>query len=135
MVQSDSEGQLRLNVKLTLEDGDEAQLDSLTRSLRKEILELDVDSAEMASEGEAPEGAKALDMVLLGTLMVAVAPIVVTQLLEFLQAWTMRREGRSLKVRLEAPEGGAVEIQVPETTSREEVQNWIETVRAALPKA
>lgn len=134
MVQPDSERQVKLSVQLTLEDGDEAQVDSLTRSLRQEILELDVESAEMASEGEVPEGTKALDMVLLGTLMVAVAPIVVTQLLEFLQAWTMRREGRTLKVRVETPEGSAVEIEVPETTSREEVQTWIETVRTGLPK-
>jgi hypothetical protein len=104
--------------------------------LREEIQELEVESAELASGGQTPEGAMAgMDPVLLGVVLVTVGPTVLTHFLEFLHDWAMRREGRKLKVRIETPEGSAVEIEVPETTSREELIQWIETVRAALPKA
>lgn len=54
------------------EDGaDEARLDTVTRYLRDELVQLDVDGVSAVREGEAPEGARGLDVVALGGLVVS----------------------------------------------------------------
>jgi hypothetical protein len=55
-------------------DMDRDAFDSLTRQLRSELLDLEVESAELIHEGEPPEGAKAADAVTLGELAVTVLP-------------------------------------------------------------
>jgi hypothetical protein len=55
-----------------VEDGaDEARLDTVTRYLRDELVQLDVDGVSPVREGEAPEGARGLDVVALGGLVVS----------------------------------------------------------------
>ena len=55
----------------TGEDADADELDRLTRQLRDEIWELDVESAELVKAGPAPEGTKAVEAMTLGALAVA----------------------------------------------------------------
>lgn len=56
-------------------DADVAELDTLTRALRAEILQVDeVDRVDQATAGPAPEGSKGLDVAAIGALVVGVAP-------------------------------------------------------------
>jgi hypothetical protein len=55
-------------------DMDRDAFDSLTRQFRSELLDLEVESAELIHEGDLPEGAKAADVVTLDELAVALLP-------------------------------------------------------------
>jgi hypothetical protein len=55
------------------EDADAREIDQLTTKLRRELMQLDVDSVERPAEGEAPPGSKGADVVALGTLVVGLA--------------------------------------------------------------
>jgi hypothetical protein len=123
-----------LIVRLKLEDGDDEQLDRLTRQFRSEARELDVESAEFISAGPAPEGTMGIDPILLGAIAVTVGPTVLTKFLEFLHAWSMRREGQTVEVEFQNEDGAAVKVKVPATMSKVEVKEWIETVSRSLPK-
>lgn len=53
-----SENSAELVIELSLEGGEPAGLDELTRQLRTEVEELNIDSVEQISVGLAPEGTK-----------------------------------------------------------------------------
>jgi hypothetical protein len=63
---------LNLRIEVALPAGADAEeLDEVTRGLRSELLELDVDAVDRPAAGPAPEGARAVEVALLGTLVVA----------------------------------------------------------------
>lgn len=67
MVQDPGTGML---VELFDSDVDPEQLDELTQSLRRELLDLDVDSVEQATAGPAPAGTRGLELAAIGALLV-----------------------------------------------------------------
>jgi len=68
----------------------------LTRQLRAELAELDIESVGFASSGAAPDGAKGTDPVTLGAIIVAlsVSGGVFTALIETLRDWLGRYSRR-----------------------------------------
>jgi hypothetical protein len=68
-------------------DSDAEELAQATRQLRRELLDLDVDSVEAPPAGEPPAGSRAVDVATLGALVVNMAD---SQLL----AAVMGRSGR-----------------------------------------
>ena len=78
-------------------DATQDELDDLTRQLLGELREMEVESAEMVSAGAAPAGSKVADPALLGAVAVAVLPAVLPKLVEFMQAWALRGQGRTVK--------------------------------------
>jgi hypothetical protein len=121
-----------LTIQVALKDGDAEELEALTRQLRDELRELDVERVEPVTGSALPEGAKGVDPMLLGMLAVWAGPVVLPKFLEFLHSWAMRREGRTVKVKLQTAEGAALEVEVPATMSPAEVKTWIRTVSEAL---
>jgi hypothetical protein len=121
-----------LMVQLAFKDGDAEELERLTRQLSEDLRELDVERVEPVSGGALPEGAKGVDPMLLGMLAVWVGPVLLPKFLDFLHAWAMRREGRTVKVKLQKADGSALEVEVPATMSRTEVKTWVNTVSEAL---
>lgn len=115
-------------------DADAEELDRLTRRLRDEILELQVESVEPVRGAPAPEGTKGVDPMILGALVVAVGPTTLTKLLEFLHAWAMRREGQTVKLKLQNEGGASLEVEVPATMSPAEVKQWVNSLNEALEK-
>jgi hypothetical protein len=113
---------------------DENQIDDATRQLLSEIRQLDVFSAELLKAGPAPEGSMAVDPVIVGMLIVAIGPTLLTKLLDFLHAWAMRREGRTIKIKIQTPDGAIVEVEFPQTVSFDDVEQWIAKVEAAVIK-
>jgi hypothetical protein len=60
-------------LELTVDAGsgaDEEEVERLARSLRSELLELDVEAVEPAAAGAAPEGTRAVEALMLGALVV-----------------------------------------------------------------
>lgn len=115
-------------------DAHAEELDRLTRQLRDEILEIEVESVELVKGPQAPEGTKSVDPVILGTLIVAVGPTVLTKFLEFLHAWEMRREDHTVKLKIQTADGAMVEVEVPETMSPAEIKERINLLNETLQK-
>ena len=78
---------------------DADQVDRETRQLRNELRELDLGSVELGT-AEAPSGAKAGEGFALGSLLMEVLPNAISPLIEFLRSWSLRRKGRTVKVKI-----------------------------------
>jgi hypothetical protein len=89
-------------VELFEADADPEQLDDETRRLRRDLLELDVDSVVPASAGEAPPGTRAVDLAAIGALVVTMRGGVdlVTKVVSVVQSWLHggARPDRTLKM-------------------------------------
>jgi hypothetical protein len=107
------------------EDADPEDIDRLTRSLREEIAQLDVESAELAASAMPPPGAKSAEALALGAIWVGLVPSLVPGLVEFLQAWALRGANRTVKVSARVGER-ALEVEyAPGLTSKAEVKHLI----------
>ena len=110
------------------EDTDEEELDRLTRLLLDEIQEIDVESVELVGDEAVPEGAKSVEVAELGMLAVNVLPAVVPTFISFLQAWSRRGEGRSVKIKTQKGDQ-ALEVEYdPKTMSPAELKLLVETM-------
>ncbi|MDQ1750571.1 MAG: hypothetical protein QOE71_1627 [Pseudonocardiales bacterium] len=54
-------------------DADAEEVAELTRGLREQLVQLDVDDVELVRSGPAPAGAKGLDVMAVGSLIVSLA--------------------------------------------------------------
>lgn len=78
------------------------ELDGLTRQLRDELEELRLGEAELLRSQAAPARTKSLgEAVTLGALTLSVLPQAVPKLIEFLQGWSLRGEGRKVAISVE----------------------------------
>ncbi len=75
------------------DDTDPDQIAHLTRQLRDEMRELDVQSAELARGGTAPEGAKGLEAIFFNEIALSFAAHLSMMVVEALVAWLMRQAG------------------------------------------
>ncbi len=89
------------------EDSDEAEVDELTRQLRRQLLELDVDNVEALRDGDVPAGAKPVDPATLGALVVSLGPGVLQAVVGFIERWTKGRPVRSVKMTID---GDSIEL-------------------------
>lgn len=130
----DKENLLELIIALDVQDGNPEDVDRLTRQLLTEIRSLEVESVALAKDDAAPTGTKSIDPVLVGALVIAIGPTLLTKFLEFLHDWAMRREGRTIKLKVQRSNNDSIEIEVPATMSQPEVQKWVESVNELLNK-
>lgn len=118
---------LRATLKLDIEaqpDADAEELAELTAHLHEELLQLDVDSVELAREGEPPPGAKALDVLGLGTLLVTLVKSAggLKTLVSTLQGW-LSGQPRSVKLELD---GDVLEMTGISSSAQEKlISDWI----------
>jgi hypothetical protein len=84
-------------------DHDAEELLDLTQRLRDELLQLDVDDVALAREGEAPAGAKGIELLAIGGLVVRFArnaPIL-RAVIDTTVAWLGRQQARSVTLSLD----------------------------------
>ncbi len=88
-----------LLVSLDPDEGDDEELDELTSQLRRELLELDVQSVERPSRA-APPGTRSAGALAIGELIVhaATAPALVTAVVAVVQGWLRRAGRRSARI-------------------------------------
>jgi len=91
-MKDESPTELLLQVKT--EDGDPDEVDQLTRQLLMELREEEVESAELVRDDSLPAGAKSVEAVTIGAIVMAVVPKAVPKIIELLQAWIERGTGR-----------------------------------------
>lgn len=124
-----------LNLTLTIHSDveiDSNDLDLLTRSLRRELLDLDVERVDFLTAGEAPAGAKSGEALTLGTLVVSTMPVFVPKLIEFLHSWVTRAEDRKVKIKSQVGDR-SIELEYsPKAISPEELKTLINTLSVSL---
>jgi hypothetical protein len=106
-------------------DSDAEELAELTQRLRGQLLELDVDAVEPATEGEAPAGAKGIELLAIGGLVVqfAMKSEILRSVVDATSAWLGRQQGRSVKLTLD---GDTLEVTgVSSDEQRRLVDLWV----------
>lgn len=111
-------------------EADGEKLERLTRQLRSELLELDVEAVELTRGGKAPPKSKAGDAITWGTLLLTLAASggVLTTLIQVLQSWLTRHEQRSLTLEID---GDRLEITgISSKEQRRLVEAWLHRRRS-----
>jgi len=97
--------QQRLEIELQVNDAASArELDELTAAMRRELMQLDVEAVDRVSAGPPPPGAKGVDLVEIGALIVSLgtaATPILNQVVEVVRAWTSRGPDRTVKLTLD----------------------------------
>ncbi len=109
----------------TLSDTDSEELAVLVQRLRTELLDLDVDRVEPLTAGEAPEGAKGVELLALGVLVVqfVLQPGVLTSIVDGVRSWLQRQSVRSVKLTLD---GDSLEVTGVSSEEQDRlVELWI----------
>jgi hypothetical protein len=123
---------LQLNPGQSIPDD---ELDLQTRQLLGEIREMEVESAQLVTDGESPAGSKSGELVTLGSLAVVVLPTIAPKLVELLQSWSLRAENRTVKVKAQVADR-SIEVEYsPATMSTDELKRLVSSLSEALPPA
>jgi hypothetical protein len=81
---------------------DAEELDALTAQLQCELQELDLEAVGRVRQGQAPPGARAVDVLALGTLLVTIArPVMLSSAVEVVRCWLSGRSQRSVKLEID----------------------------------
>ncbi|MFJ7336984.1 hypothetical protein ACIQUU_27525 [Streptomyces sp. NPDC101116] len=82
-----------LHILLTEEDAAAERVEELTGYLREELLDLDVDDVTALPGGEAPPGARAVDVTQIGALLVTLgsSATALNQVITVIRSWMGRR--------------------------------------------
>jgi hypothetical protein len=86
-----------LKLEISASDVTVEDIDNMTRQLLSELRELDVESAELAKGGRAPDGTKSIDPVTIGSIAIAVLPTALPKVVDAIQAWVLRGNNRTVK--------------------------------------
>lgn len=130
-----SEGKKTVNLNLIIDTGKDSDWDEInhqTRMLFREIQDLDVESIEFTSGEAVPIGTKSVDTITIGMLAVAVLPTVIPELIKFLQAWSLRGENRTVKIKTQIGDR-SIEVEYDtKTISETEIKNLINSLNQTL---
>jgi hypothetical protein len=112
------DGEVRLQLS---EDGADAErLDALTGYLRKELLQLEVEDVERAQAGDVPPGARAIDVVALGGLVVSLGRTAagLKEVVSAVRRWLSRGDGVRRTVKIEI-DGDTLELSEVSATEQD----------------
>jgi hypothetical protein len=115
-----------LELRVHADDADDAALDQLARQLRGRLLDLDVDAVEALPSGEEADDSKALDLVVVGGLLVRFGPGVAAAVVNAVRAWVGRDGKRSVTMKI-----GEHEITLQAATAEQQeklVEAWLADV-------
>jgi hypothetical protein len=82
-------------IRLAERDAEPERLEQQSSSLRRELVELDVDDVTMRGEGVPPEGSRGIGLVAVGELLVAMQGSleILKPVIETVRAWVARGQG------------------------------------------
>ena len=123
-----------LFIELSLEGGDTTELDELTRQLRAEVGELNVDSVKEVSAGVAPKGTKAADFSAIGQMAVTLAPTIIPPLFDLLKSWVQRKPSTPVKVTVKVGRKTAQIEYDPTQTSAKDLDALIKALNKSVKK-
>jgi len=132
--ESMSENPAELFIELSLDHADPSELDELTRQLRTEINELDIDSVEQVSAGAAPRGTKAADFAAIGQMAVTLAPAIVPPLFDLLKSWVERKPSTPVKVKVKVGKKTTQIEYDPTSTSAKDLEALVKAMGRSVRK-
>jgi hypothetical protein len=109
--------QVEFNIEVSATDASEEDIDGMTRQLLAELRELEVESVKLAKGGSAPQGSKG-DPITIGSIALIVLPAVLPKVVDLVQDWLTRGQGRTVKFK-----GMGIEFE----GSPEELQKFLAT--------
>src|ERR1044071_5484794 len=127
-----SENSAEVLIELSLTDGDSVELDELTRLLRSEVQELDIESVHQVSEGVAPAGTKGVDMAAIGQMAIALAPSLIPSLFDLLKSWVERKPSTPVKVTVKVGRKTAQIEYDPTKTSAKDLDLLVKTLHKSM---
>jgi caspase domain-containing protein/membrane-associated two-gene conflict system component 1 (EACC1) len=106
------------------EQGDQEGLAEFTDGLRQELLDLDVDSVERLSAGDAPPGSRGFDLAALGTLVVTLAKSeVLAAIVSAVAVWLTSRRNQVVKIDVD---GDVLELSgLPSQERQRLTEEWL----------
>ncbi len=110
---------------LGAEDADVDELNNLTQLLRDELLLLDVDAVDAAQKGSAPAGAKGIDLLAIGGLIVRMARSarLLDAVVKTIGLWVERVGTRRVRIELD---GDVLEVTgLSSSEQRMLIEAWI----------
>lgn len=116
-----------LRLQLSEEGADTERLAVVTRYLRSELLQLDVESVRALPAGQPPPGTRAFDVAIVGALLVDLGQAAegLRAVVSVVRDWLRRGEGNGRTVRLEL-DGDALELsQASEADQRRLIELFI----------
>ena len=116
--------QLEINLQID-EDVSPLEMEELTAAIRRELLQLDVESVDRVSAGPAPAGARGIELAEIGALVVSLgkATPVLGQIVSVIQAWAARSPNRTVKLTLD---GDTLELNgMSEREQHQVVKDWM----------
>lgn len=120
-----------LELSLSEENAEAEMLDGLTTQMLKDLMEIGADSVERPRAEGAPPGGTKGEVISLGVLILAIAPVALPSLIKFLQAWTLRGENRRIKIK--TPQGLEVEFVPEKRLSESELVALVEKLSKIEP--
>jgi hypothetical protein len=127
-----SEKELRLTIGVESASSDPYQARQMALGLRQQLSKSGLDQAIPAETGDV--AAEKRDPLIIGAVVIAVAPTVVTKVFEIIQAYVSRHKGLTVKLKIQqTADEKTVEVEIPYTASPSEVTSWVNAVRLGLP--
>lgn len=124
-----------LFISLSIEDGDQEELQEITRQLQLEIEQLHIDSAENVSVGEPPAGTKSGDWIAIGEMAVTLAPVIIPPLFDLLKSWINRQPSVPVTIKIKVGKNKTAQIEYdPTKTSAEDLDTLIKTLGKSVKK-
>jgi hypothetical protein len=122
---------IQLQLTVTEAGADAERLDNLTYRLMRDLRDLGAESVERPTGEPVPEGAMGAAFSW-NELIVGAVPSFLSKLVEFLQAWSLRGENRTVKIR--TPAGLEVEFTPEKRLSQDELLVLVEKLAQAQVK-
>ena len=106
-------------------DADDEEVAEATLQLRRELLDLDVDSVDLRTAGQPPPGTRGVELAALGALLVSVTQSqLLAPVLAAVRSWLGGSPQRSIKLELE---GDTLELTgISSTEQRRLVDEWLQ---------
>ncbi|MGH8884432.1 MAG: effector-associated constant component EACC1 [Egibacteraceae bacterium] len=116
----------RLNVQIDAgDDADVEELAELTTQLREQLLELDIERADLVTAGPAPAGTRGGEVVAIGALIVSLASSsgLLTAFVGCVQSWVSRLGRRQVRLEMD---GDVLEVTGISSARQDElIRLWI----------
>jgi hypothetical protein len=123
--------EIQLDLTITEADADAEGLEKLTGHLMRDLRKLGAESVERPSSGPVLEGTKGTFTP--GALALAAVPAFLPKLMDFLQAWSLRGESRTVKIK--TPAGLEVEFTPDRRLSQAELIALVEKLTTSASSA
>lgn len=106
-------------------DADDEEVAEATLQLRRELLDLDVDSVDLPTASQPPPGTRGMELAALGALLVSVTQSqLLAPVLAAVRSWLGGSPQRSIKLELE---GDTLELTgISSTEQRRLVDEWLQ---------